>query len=360
MIKATLNHAIKAYLILSLLLFCLLRSEARPPILSLDEIYSPPPKIIRTCCVFGADLSIARIPFAKKTDIVSIQDIGNHCFLGDSEENNGIIYTRKGGFIDLGHLRDYADYTAYLYSLIVTCADNGEDLFLKLGSEGGKKFLFANNLQALDSLDQFELAGKIAYDLSLWHEIATWFGNSLIPLVPERYSSFSPEDLYSNLLGIWLGIQAVKSDLEYNEAMTTLLSDALNDLNAVPNAIQTYIAMKQVEELWWSQKALPGKKVLISRYLDNDSSLIPWLVPDSDENDIAYSLHKPDPDLNQYYRFTIKLNRKFPLRSDNSNEPVRTITQNDFEWYVNYIENDLRNGDRDYDSKYKRRKNRRS
>lgn len=51
------------------------------------------------------------------------------------------------------------------------------------------------------------LSGRIAYDLSVWHEIATWYGVSSVPLVSEQFSSFSPEDVYSNLLGLCLELK---------------------------------------------------------------------------------------------------------------------------------------------------------
>ena len=45
------------------------------------------------------------------------------------------------------------------------------------------------------------LAIWAGYQLSLWHEIATWYGWASFEAFPERASAFSPEDLYSNLLG---------------------------------------------------------------------------------------------------------------------------------------------------------------
>ncbi len=40
--------------------------------------------------------------------------------LGLSEEQNGLIYTRRGGFIDIAHVRDTADN--YLLSVQSYCA----------------------------------------------------------------------------------------------------------------------------------------------------------------------------------------------------------------------------------------------
>ncbi len=239
---------------------------AKAPLLTARELSFPPPKIIRTCCSFGADIRISGIPFVKKTDITSIDEIGAHHYLGNIEENNGNIYTKRGGFLDLGHLRDCADWTAYLYQLILASKENKELEIIHLGNEGGSKILELKIPEDLEDWETIELAGKIAYDLSLWHEIATWYGTSYVPLVPERYSSFSPEDLYSNLLGVHLGMAAIKSDLEYNEAMTVLLSEMLDSLDAVTSQEETYDAMVLVDDIWYtSQKRLPNKKLLVKR-----------------------------------------------------------------------------------------------
>ncbi|MDZ7607376.1 MAG: DUF4056 domain-containing protein [Cyclobacteriaceae bacterium] len=185
---------------------------AKAPIFTSAELLHPPANVIRTCCAFGVDLSVAHIPFVKKTDIVTASDIGTHHYLGSKDERNGIIYTKRGGFIDLGHLRDYADWTVYLYNVIQSRMESEEPVVLNLESEGGTKTIILHNLRELKRDKVSNLAAKIAYDLSVWHEIATWFGASYIPMIPERYSSFSPEDLYSNLLGAQLAIRAIESD----------------------------------------------------------------------------------------------------------------------------------------------------
>ena len=220
LLKKSIYQNILRTFISGVLLVSFLPSKAKAPYLTIKELSVPPPRIIRTCCAFGANMGIAGIPFAKKTDITSVGELGPHNYLGKKDENNGNIYTKRGGFLDLGHLRDCADWTAYLYQLINASKENKELTITRLGNEGGTKTLELLIPDEFDDLDACELAGKIAYDLSLWHEIATWFGASYVPLVPERFSSFSPEDLFSNLLGVHLGMRAIKSDLDYNEAMT--------------------------------------------------------------------------------------------------------------------------------------------
>src|SRR5680860_862991 len=107
-----------SFVLTIVLIFLVSHSYAEAPVLTQKEIANPPPRIIRTCCGFGANIGVAGVPFYKKTDITTVAEMGPHHFLGGKEEQNGNIYTKRGGFIDLGHLRDCADWTAYLYRLI--------------------------------------------------------------------------------------------------------------------------------------------------------------------------------------------------------------------------------------------------
>ena len=331
-------------ILIALLFIAIPPITAKGPVLSEKELSSPPPKIIRTCCSFGANLKMAGIPLFRKTDIISKNALGYHQYLGDKNEFNGIIYTKRGGFIDLGHLRDCADWTAYLYQLINTKKEENDIVFIDLGNEGGNKTLTIEVPAHASQEDIYQLAANIAYDLSLWHEIATWFGTSYIPMVPERFSSFSPEDMYSNLLGIHLGIKALKSELSYEVAMTELINNMLENLESVNTADETYWAMEQVENIWWSgEKSLPNKKVLLKRYLgtEHHDKLTPWLIPAENELNFPYVLNKPDIKYQEDYKIEIKLNYKFPLKTILPNRKSRIVSQNDFGLFMQYIERDI-------------------
>lgn len=315
---------------------------AKAPILTPKELSVAPPRIIRTCCGFGVEIGIAGVPFAKKTDITSREIMGPHTYMGDRTEQNGIIYTRRGGFLDMGHLRDCADWTAYLYNLIKASQSDPFYKHIELRNEGGAKSLEIEIPNNFSNDEMIALAGKISFDLSLWHEISTWFGASYIPLVPERYSSFSPEDLYSNLMGVHLGMRALASNLDYNEAMTAELSKMLDNLESVSTEQETFDAMLKVNEVWYTnQKSYPNKKVVLKRYIELDSDLAPWLVPGYESNRAPYILQKPDASLVKYYRLSLKLNFRFPVDSVIPKRNKRIITQNDFEDFVDFIQTEI-------------------
>jgi Protein of unknown function (DUF4056) len=329
---------------LLLLLLIPLTFYAKSPELSDAQLISPPTKIIRTCCSFGEGLKLVFFPFIEFTDITAAQSLGKHKYLGSDTEQNGIIYTQKGGFIDIAHLRDLSDWTGFLYNTIKKSQANGNLNFkLKLGYEGGNKELILQLPKNLSDENAVLLAGKIAYDLSVWHEIATWYGNSYIPLIPERYSAFSVEDPYSNLMGVLVGMEAIRSDLPYEDAVTAILFQKLKDLEAVESFEATAEAMNSVKEIWWTDKSyLPSGKVLLKReFKVYGDSLLPRLLPNSlsKPTPIAIPLYSTDGvELNDFYSIEIKLNRRFPYKQiygktilASSKNEKRVITQRNFE-----------------------------
>jgi hypothetical protein len=334
---------LQTILILTLFL-SVFQGFAKAPVISKKELSVPPARIIRTCCGFGVEIGIAGVPFAKKTDITSREIMGTHTYMGGKSEKNGNIYTRRGGFLDMGHLRDCADWTAYLYNLIKASQTDSHFANMELRNEGGAKSLKLNVPKNLEEDKIVELAGKISYDMSLWHEISTWFGESYIPLVPEKFSSFSPEDMYSNLMGVHLGMRAIKSDLNYNEAMTNELSKMLDSLESVNTEAETFDAMHRVNEVWYTNtKKYPSNKITLKRYLELDPYLVPWLVPGFESQLPPYILQKPDSSLTQYYQLSLKLNFRFPVDSILTGKTNKVITQNDFETFVDYIKKEVNN-----------------
>lgn len=328
----------KLLLIAFLLSFAVFHFAQKPPTLNQKKKQGPPPRIIRTCCAFGSDLKISGIPFKRITEITELDKVGKHVFLGDKNEGNGIIYTKKGGFIDLGHLRDIADWTGYLYQQIYN--GKGKKTVIDLGREGGRKTLTLNIPKNLSDKRAASLAGRIAYDLSVWHEIGTWFGTSFIPFVPERYSAFSPEDQYSNLTGANLGVLAINSEQPFELAMTGLIDNLLANLEAVDSRQKTIDAMEQIEGKWWSRDSkLPSKKVLIKRFVKADSTLLPWVINPSQVDLVPIQIPAyQDQELAKMYLIEFNLNHKFPIERIFPERKNRIITQKDFPAMMRYIE----------------------
>lgn len=316
---------------------------AKAPIFTEKDYLKHPPRIIRVCCAFGTDLKVSVIPGYRYTKLTSPELLGTHHYLGDTSENNGILYTRSGGFIDFGHLRDLIDWTAYLYNLEKKSQKTGE-IFIHLGFESGEKSLFVKVPSTEKEEDLINLAGRIAYDLSIWHEITSWFGASAVPLVPEKFSSFSIEDVYSNLLGIKVAAEAIKSDLPFEEAVTNIIRSTLTELEAVSTIDETYQAMEGVRDLWWTRKRrLPNNHVMLQRELGVYTVMTPWLVPGWESKiKPPYQLSLPETTadgipLSEFYTLSFKLNHKIPLKKIFHDRTERMVTQNDFRQIIDYM-----------------------
>lgn len=317
-------------LLFSMFVFWVFPLFGKPPVLTTRELNTPPPKVIRVCCTLGDDLSLFGVPFARINQITTLDKIGSHRYLGNVEEGDGIIYTHRGGFIDMSHLRDQADWTAYLYAVIRNRKAN-ETTEIDLGKEGGEKKLTLKIEPGLDSLDELRLAARIAYDLSIWHEICTWFGARTVPLISEQFSSFSVEDAYSNLLGVTLGIKAIESDMPYEEAMTKMISNTLDSLGVVKTEAENLAALEDVRDVWWTRDArLPSNKVTLERQMDVYPRIVPFIVPELPVNNKSIAvLNVPECTENgksydAMYQLKIRLNYRFPKILK------RNITQDDF------------------------------
>ena len=304
-----------------------------------------PPRIIRTCCAFGSNVGIIGVPFLKYTETTSIEKLGDHVYMGGKDEGNGIVYTCKGGFIDVGHLREQSDWTAFLYGVITS--NKGNSINIKLGREGGVKRLELNIPESLSNSDAILLAGRITYDLSVWHEISTWYGVSSIPFIPERYSAFSIEDDYSNLLGVTLGMKALRSDMPFEKAMTKILRETLDSLQVVENEEETLQAMEDVRNDWWTrEKKLPSRKIIMKRDISDYKGASPLLIPNRSKKYLPANLELQNSTANNepltnFYSLDFRLNRKFPMRELFPERNGRRISEDDFLIILDNVKEDI-------------------
>jgi hypothetical protein len=122
--------------------------------------------------------------------------------------------------------------------------------------------------------------------MSIWHEIATWYGWESVPGFSERASAFSPEDLYSNMLGTRLMLAVVqkreaRSESEYNRAVDAWLARSLELLGAVPSELGGEVA-EAVDGLWWdSTKRVPDPGLVQRRNFAIGDPIRPWIAPES-------------------------------------------------------------------------------
>jgi len=331
------------------------------------------PTKLRPCCAFGADLGVAvgqvAVPGIELGNIVDWKDLGYHRYnpalvgLDRTDtravakvENNGLVYTCRGGFIDIAHVRDNADLTLYLTAQIARTMDTGG--VIPLASQGAQLDVRVHPISAaaIDKYGRGNLAVAAAqwaaFQGSIWHEIATWYGYHSVAGWPEKISAFSPEDLYSNLLGIKIagGVisrhQADNND-SYNRAMDAWIPRAIERLQ-VQNEAESKAAMYSVDGVWWdSEKRVPDWQLTKRRKMDIGSEIHPWLVAQASEpgrgprfskcpkDVVPLVLRNPDgfegTPFDEYFAYEVEIGDElvaagFPLPYDGS----RYVTQADF------------------------------
>jgi hypothetical protein len=263
----------------------------------------PVRKHLRPCCAFGYNLQ-ARLAFLpilgyRLENLKTIEEIGPHRYDsgvvtvesdGDfvSDERNALVFTCRGGFIDTAHVRDYADWTIYFASKIYDQLPSGTTI--ELPDEAGKRRVVLERMhpELLRRHDPgaltMAIAQWLAFQLSIWHEIATWYGWASLPAYSEKLSAFSPEDLYSNVLGTKIAVataleRSVRSAAIYDSSVDAWLRSVVDFLG--PTSKQTAIeAMRSLEGVWWNPGArIPDPGVVLRRNLSIGETVTPWLVP---------------------------------------------------------------------------------
>lgn len=265
----------------------------------------PPPKGVRPCCSFGMDQRVkyqgVLVPGFTRPNIVSVDELGAHAYDNGPVsvqpdrrvvdiENNGLVYTCRGGFIDTAHVRDNADMTVYMGFRLARSLPDA--ITVELPGDGAMRRVLVKPI-AKEILAQRGrlgaaaiLAQWVVFQLSIWHEIASWYGVEAVPGFSEKVSTFSPEDAYSNLLGIKIAAALVDGRLvgsrdEYDRAMDAWIAAALRRLADVPKETAR-AAMRAVDGLWWdSDKILPEWTMVKKRYFDVTPPLHPWRIEDA-------------------------------------------------------------------------------
>ncbi len=271
--------------------FLLGSAAARAADLGDDELARTPRE--RLCCSFGYGLSAAMPPIPLTlhlTNITSLEAVAPHAYVSKGSlqevgellaETYGLAYTCRGGFVDVAHVSDFADWTAYL-SLRIRRADP-EAAPIVLPCDAGTAHLTLHALAPADAekslARSLALAQRIAYQLSVVHEITSWYDVSTFSAISEKVSAFSPEDNYSNLLGTYVGREAALSTLPYDESVTAAIRAALTRLGAVSIA-DSRAAFESTDGAWWDRtKILPDPNVTKRRNLEwGPERVAPWRV----------------------------------------------------------------------------------
>lgn len=190
------------------------------------------------------------------------EDLGKHRYQSSGGEKIGMLYTCRGGFIDVGHVREAADRTAYLQRLLYKALLGGKTQVSYRIIEPsyytafityppGWSVLAEDQKKALAFETSVQMAQTFTHWSLIWHEILTWFGFASSGLFSEQISAFSWEDTYSDLLGITLAGRVLRSGQSYNKGITEELNRAIKELDVQPASVARQAA-GQIEGKWYS------------------------------------------------------------------------------------------------------------
>jgi hypothetical protein len=243
-----------------------------------------------------------------KVSYHDLSDIGKHRLL----EHNGMIGTCRGGFIDLGHVRNGADLTKWVAKRLEKKILAGETEhsfkltdpsrhYLKIKYPAGFNDLPLEERQAIARDISIQASAYAIYWSTTWHEMITYLGWKPVG-INVLISALSPEDNYSNLLGAIIGAGAMRDEeLSYNAAVTKIMNDEFTMLGIRPKD-EVKEAAKNIYGVWYVGEGYFGSKML-KRDLDiglEDNKQTPWLIPGLCEDAEPYSYTIPTLDFERY------------------------------------------------------------
>jgi len=276
----------------------------------LPSLLQPPSipvrKKVRWCCAFGTGLRVRigkmTLPWIRVGHVLDVDEVGPHRYDGGTAaiddprkhafpkgENNGLLYTCRGGFIDTAHVRDTVDWAAFFVSEIDRSLEEGAEVALP--EDGGQRKMILRPVApekiAPGSRGALvvAMAQWMAHQVMAWHEFAQWYGARTLEFYPETVSSFSPEDVYSNAVGLHLLdnlnlYRDLASEKIYDRQVDREIAHALRGLGAVPKILSAE-AIHAIDKIWWdSDERLPDKALVRRRHLNVSSEIDPWLLPE--------------------------------------------------------------------------------
>ncbi len=218
--------------------------------------------------------------------------LGRHSYSGQTPDgaqkecDRGIVYTRAAGFLDICHVRNAADMTAYIHARVKLALQRGwkqaefrahEPSMYTITLQYPRDWatMPAGEREALIAELSVVIAQRVAFDVMTWHELLTWYGYKSTVLISEKGSAFTHEDIASHALGVQLAADAIRQGGDYDARITNGLNESMHELRVVGKA-ELDEAQELVRDKWWSK--IGGAK---QRMLDiglADGRIEPWAI----------------------------------------------------------------------------------
>ena len=224
-------------------------------------------------CGFGAPRArLGYLPTATFAVVFADPDnLGRHAYEYSPFEHGGIVYTCSAGHMDIDHIRGSADLTRHMVNRVrqTLSAGHGSLSFTLAGETSVHLIEFAYPADWRSRPDRDRIIEEIAlgtgpylaYNATIWHEILTWFGVRFMAIEPEFNSAFSWDDLYSNVLGTHLALEAMNDPRhDFDTAMTLALAARLKELGVQPRRT-AITASRKVSGTWYTGNLIPDLKM---------------------------------------------------------------------------------------------------
>jgi hypothetical protein len=214
----------------------------------------------------------------------------------------GYVYSPKVGLIDFGHLRDCADMMKFIHDALV----GG---FTTLDLYEGEAVVSAIPAKADERLD---LAAAITYVESWAHELQTW----------DDYSSFSPEDIPSNIMGIEVGRRAIKAGGAFDAAVDKELDKLVNTEFKGRSKADTDAVLTKIKNVWYKTTIGLIPLALLRRNFDG----VTWPAGMPYDAPTSFAWLTPAAFKPRYSKFTYKMFRKVDGKSGVTLATMQTET----------------------------------
>ena len=231
-----------------------------------DPSRPTPPRI---CCAFGYDLRVSHVALLGAAfRPAAWATVGR----GGDRTEIGWSWRRMGA-----HVREGADTVLRRWEELKRLAEVGGST--SVPAAGGR---IEVRVSPGSEPDPGSLVAGILYRRAVWHEAMSWLGYETVPGFAETNSSFSPDDLVSDALGLSLGRSLAEETAgdptDWNLRVDLGLRDLLRSLAAL-GAEETRRAFDLVAGRWWDPDAvLPDPGLALRRRLGVDSGEKPWRV----------------------------------------------------------------------------------
>lgn len=228
------------------------------------------------------------------------EDLGSHSYStwgSGGEVHRGIVYTCDAGFLDISHIRNAADMTAYLHARTHRALLSGWTCFRFRGKEPSHYEVQLTYPEGWDAMDPAEradvideaavrVAQRLALTVMTWHELLTWYGYKSAVVVSEKPSAFTYDDGPSHALGVLLAGDVLRAGHDFDTGVTDYLHASMSELGMVEQS-RLHEAAMAVKGDWWSYGSPIRRHLetgLESGTDDTDAYgvVTPWLVPGID------------------------------------------------------------------------------